>query len=116
MSAQAAQTPASQKTPKVLRIGLIREGQQGIAQEKLFRIGEAVTVGESPKCAFTIPGTKLGQRHELFIARPDGNDDANAWIVRRYSRLERIVSSCKLSRAGRRPGSRRVNRPRRAGA
>jgi hypothetical protein len=87
MSAQAAQTPASQKTPKVLRIGLIREGQQGIAQEKLFRIGEAVTVGESPKCAFTIPGTKLGQRHELFIARPDGNYILNApdWVEGKIS-------------------------------
>ncbi|MFZ5475781.1 MAG: AgmX/PglI C-terminal domain-containing protein [Myxococcota bacterium] len=87
MSAQAAQQPSPQKTPKVLRIGLIREGQQGIAQEKLFRIGEAVSVGENAKCSFVVPGTKLGQRHELFVARPDGNYMLNApdWVEGKIS-------------------------------
>jgi hypothetical protein len=88
MSAQAAQSSSNiQKTPKVLRIGLIRDGQQGIAQEKLFKIGEAVSVGESPKCSFTVPGTKLGVKHELFIARPDGNYILNApdWVEGKIS-------------------------------
>ena len=46
MSANAAQaaSAAAAKLPKVLRIGVVVDGK--IAQERLIRIGETVTVGE----------------------------------------------------------------------
>jgi hypothetical protein len=62
----AAQT-ANRPAPKVLRIGLVQGGK--IVQEKLIRLGETVTVGDSPKNTFVLTGTKLPTRHEMFVAR-----------------------------------------------
>jgi hypothetical protein len=53
--------------PKVLRIGIVQDGK--IAQERLIRSGEPVTVGESPRNTFVVAGTKLGQRAEVFVPR-----------------------------------------------
>ncbi len=68
MSATAAQT-AQKAVPKVLRIGIAQDGK--IAQEKLMKMGETVTVGENPRNSFVITGTKLPPRFELFVARGD---------------------------------------------
>lgn len=66
MSASAATPQAVQKVlPKVLRIGIVQDGK--IAQERLIRHGEVVTVGESPRNTFVVTGTKLGARHDLFV-------------------------------------------------
>lgn len=70
MSANAAQAAsAAAKLPKVLRIGVVVDGK--IAQERLIRIGETVTVGESNRNTFLMSGTQIGERHEIFIARQD---------------------------------------------
>ena len=64
--ASAAPQPASQKSlPKVLRIGIVVEGK--IAQERLIRAGEPVTIGDGPRNTFPYPGTGLGQSHALFV-------------------------------------------------
>ena len=87
MSANAAPTPqqGTRSIPKVLRIGVVQEGK--IATERLIRIGETVTVGESPKNTFVITGTKLGQRLELFVAKADGTYLLSApdWIEGKLS-------------------------------
>ncbi len=78
MSAQAAQTPASQKTPKVLRIGLIREGQQGIAQESEGAVAVFFGEGEPPALvrkrdgAFTYTTSDLATiRYRMERWQPD---------------------------------------------
>ena len=68
MSAAAPQ-PSPKPVPKVLRIGIALE--QKIVQERLMKIGEAVTVGENPRNSFVVTGTKLPQRFEMFVARGD---------------------------------------------
>lgn len=68
MSATAPQ-PAARPVPKVLRIGIVQGGK--IVQERVFRIGETVTIGESPKNTFVLTGTKLPQRHEIFVVKGD---------------------------------------------
>jgi hypothetical protein len=65
MSSPAPAVPAKKDLPKVLRIGLVVEGK--IAQERLVRHGDNVTVGEGAKNTFSIAGTKLPPRHELFV-------------------------------------------------
>ncbi len=66
MSASAATPqPVRKILPKVLRIGIVQDGK--IAQERLIRHGEVVTVGESPRNTFVVTGTKLGARHDLFV-------------------------------------------------
>ncbi len=68
MSAAAPQ-PSPKPLPKVLRIGIAQE--QKIVQERLMKIGEAVTVGENPRNSFVVGGTKLPPRFEMFVARGD---------------------------------------------
>lgn len=72
MSAPAASPsmPPQKILPKVLRIGVVQDGK--IVQERLIRTGETVTVGDSPRNTFVITGTKLPQRHDLFVAKHDG--------------------------------------------
>lgn len=65
MSTPAAAAASKKDLPKVLRIGLVVEGK--IAQERLIRHGDSVTVGEGAKNTFSIAGTKLPARHELFV-------------------------------------------------
>jgi hypothetical protein len=52
---------------KVLRIGIIRGPR--IVEERLIRRGETVTVGESVRNTFVLPGSDLPQQHRLFVAR-----------------------------------------------
>ncbi len=52
---------------KVLRIGIIRGPR--IVEERLIRSGEAVTVGESVRNTFVLPGSDLPQQHRLFVFR-----------------------------------------------
>lgn len=68
MSATAPQT-AQKAVPKVLRIGIAQDGK--IAQEKLLKVGETVTVGENPRNSFVVTGTKLPPRFELFVPKGD---------------------------------------------
>ena len=55
---------------KVLRIGIIRGPR--IVDERLVRIGQDVTVGESERNTFVLPPSHLPPSHKLFVARPDG--------------------------------------------
>lgn len=48
---------ATVNPPKVLRIGIIMDGK--IVQERLIKLGEAVTIGDSPKNTFPLKGLKL---------------------------------------------------------
>lgn len=68
MSAQAAQ-PVPKSQPKVLRIGLVREGK---IQERLLRPQETVTVGDSARVTIPVQGTRFGARHELLVPRGEG--------------------------------------------
>jgi hypothetical protein len=70
MSAQAAQSASARPLPKVLRIGVVVEGK--IATERLIRIGETVTIGESPRNTFPISGTNIGERFEMFVPKGEG--------------------------------------------
>jgi len=64
MAAQARQA-------KVLRIGIIQEGK--IVQERLIRSGESVTVGESTRNTFVLPGGRLPRKeYPLFVAGRSG--------------------------------------------
>lgn len=65
MSAAAQPQPTAKTLPKVLRIGVVQDGK--IAQERLIRAGEAVTVGSGPKSSFQIPTANLGVMHALFV-------------------------------------------------
>lgn len=69
-TASAPSMPPTKVLPKVLRIGVVQDGK--IIQERLIRLGETVTVGESPRNTFVLTGTKLPQRHDLFISKQDG--------------------------------------------
>ncbi len=66
MSAAAQPQAAPKSVPKVLRIGVVQEGK--IAQERLIKAGEAVTVGDGAKVTFSFQGLGLGQSHALFVA------------------------------------------------
>jgi hypothetical protein len=68
MSATAQQT-SQRPVPKVLRIGIAQDGK--IAQEKLMKVGETVTVGDNPRNSFVLQGTKLPPRFDLFIPKGD---------------------------------------------
>lgn len=48
---------ATVNPPKVLRIGIIIDGK--IVQERLIKLGETVTIGDSPKNTFPLKGLKL---------------------------------------------------------
>ncbi|MBW1876930.1 MAG: energy transducer TonB [Deltaproteobacteria bacterium] len=64
MAAQARQA-------KVLRIGIIQDGK--IVQERLIRSGESVTVGESTRNTFVLPGGRLPRKeYPLFVAGRSG--------------------------------------------
>ena len=69
--APAAQPVASsaKPNPKVLRLGLIKEGK---VSERITKIGEVVGVGENLRNLFVVTGTKLGQRVEMFIPQREG--------------------------------------------
>jgi hypothetical protein len=67
MNTSAAAQTTARPTPKILRIGVARAGR--IVHEKLIRPGETVTVGDSPRNTFVLPGTGLPPRHEMFVAR-----------------------------------------------
>lgn len=69
--APAAQPVASsaKPSPKVLRLGLIKEGK---VSERITKIGEVVGVGENLRNLFVVTGTKLGQRVEMFIPQREG--------------------------------------------
>ncbi len=45
------------KSGKVLRIGILQDGK--IVQERLIKVGESVTLGESPKSTFVVAKTHL---------------------------------------------------------
>jgi len=65
MSVPAQPQPAARPAPKVLRIGMIQDGK--IAQERLIKLGDAVTIGSGPKVTFHLPGAGLGVSHPLFV-------------------------------------------------
>lgn len=58
---------AQNRQGKVLRIGIIQDGN--IVQERVIKLGEAVTVGESPKCTFVLPKTHL-RTGEFTLFKP----------------------------------------------
>jgi hypothetical protein len=66
MSAAAQPQPSAKSLPKVLRIGVVQDGK--IAQERLIKSAESVTIGSGPKATFDIPAAKLGPMHALFVA------------------------------------------------
>ncbi len=49
---------------KILRIGIIRGGK--IAEERLIKVGETVTVGEGDKNTFELPPSSLPKRFPMF--------------------------------------------------
>ena len=65
MSAAAQPQVPQKQLPKVLRIGVVQEGK--IAQERLIRFGEVVTVGDGLKATFAVQGLGLGPAHQLFV-------------------------------------------------
>lgn len=66
--AAAAPSPAPQKEhPKVLRIGIVQANK--IAQERIIKSGESVTMGDGPRNTFSLPGTGLGNAHSLFVCQ-----------------------------------------------
>lgn len=69
MSLPAQQQPAAKPLPKVLRIGVVREGK--VAAERLMRIGEPVHVGDGPKATFPVVEPRLQKVHELFVPLRD---------------------------------------------
>ncbi len=56
-------TPAG----KVLRIGIIRGPR--IVEERLIRGGESVSVGESTRNTFVLPGSEMPAQHRLFALK-----------------------------------------------
>jgi hypothetical protein len=66
MSAAAQPQSSAKSLPKVLRIGVVQDGK--IAQERLIRSGEAVTIGSGPRATFQIPSADLGPSHALFVS------------------------------------------------
>ena len=61
-----APTPSPQRElPKVLRIGIVQEGK--IAQERIIKSAESVTMGDGPRNTFSFAGTGLGLAHGLFV-------------------------------------------------
>ena len=52
---------------KVLRIGIIRGPR--IVEERLIRGGESVSVGESTRNTFVLPGSEMPAQHRLFALR-----------------------------------------------
>lgn len=66
-SAGRNRQPPSRRAPehKILRIGIIHNGR--IVEERLIPAGQAVSVGESPKCTVVLSESKLPRkRFELF--------------------------------------------------
>ncbi|MCB9637574.1 MAG: energy transducer TonB [Myxococcales bacterium] len=57
------------QTRKILRIGIIQGGK--IIEERLLRKREPVTVGDSNRNTFVIPGTSLPSRFPLFELKGD---------------------------------------------
>ncbi|GDX78624.1 hypothetical protein LBMAG42_04350 [Deltaproteobacteria bacterium] len=70
MSAAAQPQAAQKQLPKVLRIGVVQEGK--IAQERLIRAGEAVTVGDGQRATFAFQNLGLGPAHQLFVPSAGG--------------------------------------------
>ncbi len=69
MSTAAQPASAAKTNPKVLRLGLIKEGK---VSERITKIGEIVSVGENPRNLFVVTEPRLGQRVEMFIPQRDG--------------------------------------------
>ncbi len=70
MSTAAQPVAPSQKSlPKVLRLGLLKDGK---VSERITKIGEVVTVGESPRNLFVLAEPRLGQKLDMFIPQRDG--------------------------------------------
>jgi len=66
-----APTASQQQGPKVLRVGLVQGNQ--VAQVKVLRQGESVTVGESPKATFKVSAGALPRaEYPLFVAGRSG--------------------------------------------
>lgn len=64
-SAPAPNPAVARDLPKVLRIGIVQEGK--IAQERIIKSAESVTMGDGPRNTFAFPGTGLGATHGLFV-------------------------------------------------
>ncbi len=69
MSTAAQPIPTSKPNPKVLRLGLIKDGK---VSERITKIGEVVSVGENPRNLFVVTEPRLGQRLEMFIPQREG--------------------------------------------
>ena len=69
MSAAVQPNTASKPLPKVLRLGLIKDGK---VTERITKIGEVVSVGEDSRNLFVVTEPNLGQRVDIFIPQRDG--------------------------------------------
>lgn len=69
MSSAAQPLPTAKPNPKVLRLGLIKDGK---VSERITKIGEIVSVGENPRNLFVVTEPRLGQRVEMFIPQREG--------------------------------------------
>lgn len=58
-----------QQQSKVLRIGIVQGGK--VVHERLIKLGQSVSIGESPKNTFVFPLPNLPKRYTLFQARGD---------------------------------------------
>jgi hypothetical protein len=99
MSAETKPAP-SKPAVKVLRIGVVVDGK--IAQERLIRAGEPVTVGEGPRNTFVLAGTKLGASHTVFAPR-SGNTYALSvpeWVDGKIATGASAQELSELRRAG----------------
>jgi outer membrane biosynthesis protein TonB len=71
--------------PKVLRIGIVQDKK--LIEERLIRVGDSVTIGDSDKNTFQVKAPSVGKRYTLFVARGgryflsfvDGMDGKIAW-------------------------------------
>jgi hypothetical protein len=57
----------SAEATKVLRIGVVKDGK--VVHERLFKPGQSVTVGESPRNTFVFPDASLPKKFTLFQAK-----------------------------------------------
>ena len=60
---------SQKQAKKILRIGIIQSGK--IIEERLLRQREPVTIGQSTKNTFTVPGSQLPPRFPIFELRGD---------------------------------------------
>lgn len=64
--ADKAQPAQNQDQAKVLRIGMVREGK--VVKEVVTRVGESVTIGDSPRNTFELKSKHLPKSFVLFAA------------------------------------------------